>query len=244
MNNLFKQNSRFAALIEVEQESLRKEKKQQHDTKFNSTEEHVNRFKNDKNLEDNFNSFRQRDYDNNFLNYNKVKKDKNKKESNLNLKDKLLNLDEFPSLVNLTEKKNKEQTLNYIEKIQQPNINSSGKKKDSLDPDLVDLKPGWVVLKRDKKTGNTIIKSHPFNENQYHEKSDLQISEDTLKALVCLHEKRSKEYIDTYGYDTWEKMFKSPRWIEEELEYMSDSDDYDDDEEEYIDNDNEYEFEY
>jgi len=240
MNNLFKQNSRFAALIEVERETSKKERKQQHDTKFNNTEQQINSFKNEKKIEDKFSSFRQREYDNSFSN-NKIKRDNYNEESNQHLKENLLNLDEFPSLVNLTEKKFKNESLNYIEKIQQPNINSSGKK-DSLDPDLVDLKPGWVVLKKDKKTGNTIIKSHPFNKNEEHTIEETKISKNIMKSLVDLHEKRSKEYIDTYGYDTWEKMFKSPRWIEEELEYMSDSDD--EDEEEYTDNDNEYEFEY
>ena len=50
---------------------------------------------------------------------------------------------------------------------------------------------------------------------------------DTLKSLVDLHEKRTKEYIDTYGEYNWEKIFKRPMWREE---IMSDSDDFDEEE--------------
>ena len=46
-----------------------------------------------------------------------------------------------------------------------------------------------------------------------------------------LHEKRTNDYINEYGYDTWEKMFKRPNWREEELEDLSDSESEDDDDE-------------
>ena len=37
---------------------------------------------------------------------------------------------------------------------------------------------------------------------------------------------RTKEYIDLYGYDIWENMFKFPNWetIEKENEYDTDTD--------------------
>ena len=49
-----------------------------------------------------------------------------------------------------------------------------------------------------------------------------------MNKLVNLHEKRTKEYIELYGYDTWEKMFKFPNWEEEE-NYFDDDEDEDED---------------
>jgi len=108
----------------------------------------------------------------------------------------------------------------------------------------VNLKSGWTLLKRDPITGRTIIKSHPGEPELVEpEKNEQKIGRDILKALVNLHEKRTNEYIDTYGYHVWEKMFKRPRWREEELENMSDSDeDYED--EDYEDQDYEDQEDY
>jgi hypothetical protein len=76
-----------------------------------------------------------------------------------------------------------------------------------------------------------------YPENVDTNKFDLEISRDIPKALVNLYEKRTKEYIETYGEYAWEKMFKRPNWREEELENT-----YSDDEE-YEDEDEDYEYE-
>jgi hypothetical protein len=42
----------------------------------------------------------------------------------------------------------------YLEKLKHKDVNSNN----DVDPDLVNLKPGWVILKRNNLTGETIIK--------------------------------------------------------------------------------------
>jgi hypothetical protein len=71
----------------------------------------------------------------------------------------------------------------------------------------------------------------------YEQKSKEDESEiAVLNALVALHEKRTAEYIELYGYDTWEKMFRSPTWdydyfdrldreYEEEMERLQEEED-------------------
>jgi hypothetical protein len=71
------------------------------------------------------------------------------------------------------------------------------------------------------------------------EEDEEEISINVLNALVELHERRTQEYIEFNGYDTWEKMFKFPGWREREAELEDDSDeDYEyeteDTEEEYM----------
>ena len=53
--------------------------------------------------------------------------------------------------------------------------------------------------------------------------------------------KRTQEYIENYGYDEWERMFKFPDWREreayleemEEMENQTDESEYEDEDEEY-----------
>jgi hypothetical protein len=248
MNNLFKQNSRFAALAEDNFQPQKEKKvlKQNSDLKSDNKEERFNSFKNEISENNSLNSFQGREpryrlY--NEIESNKVRKERLAEENNRKLKEKnekerleqeSLKLNNFPSLVSIEKETKIKETpqINYLAKIKKDDV-STGNKNDIQDPDLVNLKPGWVLLKRDSKTGNTIIKSHPstpFPEKSKPEKSDLEIGRDILKALADLHERRTKEYIDTYGEYTWEKMFKRPRWREKEEEYMTDSgDEYDTD---------------
>ena len=62
---------------------------------------------------------------------------------------------------------------------------------------------------------------------------------DVLCALCDLHERRTQDFIELYGYDTWEKTFKWPNWeedaayfdkLDEEYEaQMAEDDDYEED---------------
>ena len=260
MNNLFKQNSRFAALSEDCFETPKKDKKslkQNSNIKSDNKEESINTFKNDTRDSNSFHYLNGRERDSGFRRYNYIESDKSKqerllRENNRKLKEKQekerleqesLKLDNFPSLENNKKEIKIKQTEqdSYLEKLKQSNNNNNDNDNDNdnnKDQHLVDLKPGWVSLNRDPKTGNTIIKSHPCT--LLTEKSELEIGRDILKALTDLHEKRTKDYIENYGEYTWEKMFKQPRWREEETENMSESDDFDEEDE----NEEEYEEEY
>ncbi len=101
------------------------------------------------------------------------------------------------------------------------------KLKDSIDNDkrVTELKleqlkekpkPGWVSISRDKSTGRTKIEYGESVLPIKPEKTENQMAYDVLNALCELHERRTQEYIDLYGYDNWEKTFKSPNWEEEE----------------------------
>lgn len=259
MSNLFKSNSRFAALVEDEPKAFKKDNGDRNKGLFsesNNKEEYVNLFKNETKYDNDFNSFKERNKDHKFRQYDGIESQKSREkrleeENTRKIREKLekdrleqesLKIDNFPVFTNNYPKKNTEnlKKMNYLEKMRQTdNIED---KNNSLDPDIANLKPGWVLLKKDPQTGNTIIKSHPsapFPEKEKPKKTDLQIGRDILKALVDLHEKRTKEYIDTYGEHAWEKMFKRPRWREEEAEYDTDSDD-DDSYEEYEEDNDEY----
>jgi hypothetical protein len=183
---------------------------------------------------------------NSFKNKGRNNNKRNSKEEKEKIVQELLNVENFPSLeTDKTDKTDKIKVcnLNFINKIQLSNKDEKNSKT-FIDPDLENLKPGWIISKKDQNTGKIIMKSlhgeehllHP--ENVHTNKFDLEISRDIPKALVNLYEKRTKEYIETYGEYAWEKMFKRPNWREEELENTYDSDD-----EEYEDEDEEYEYE-
>ena len=242
MSNLFKQNSRFAALVEDNPQPQKKEKKsltQASELKSDNKEKSFNAFKNENPDNDIFNSFKGIEKEPRFRRYNQIESDNARherlaQESNRKLREKQekerleqenLKPNNFPQLKNI--KKNtkikKTNQINYIEKITQTTSNNNTFNINNFqDPHIIDLKPGWVILKRNTKT---IINSH--SSTPFLEKPEIDISRDTLKSLVDLHEKRTKEYIDTYGEYNWEKIFKRPMWREE---IMSDSDDFDEEE--------------
>ncbi len=143
-----------------------------------------------------------------------------------------MNTNNFPGLlVNSNQDIIINKCESYIEKLKHKDIAVN-----NIDSDLADLKPGWVLLKRNNLTGKSIIKKHlPKNIVEKHIEIEEYVGEDAEDAedaedepldlsdsLIKLHEKRRNEYIDNYGYEEWERMFKFPNWIEEEayLEMM------------------------
>ena len=156
------------------------------------------------------------------------------------IKQESLKIENFPELVDIPKKEitenNVENTkISYIEKLKKDDIVEN-----YSDPDLENLKPGWVLLKRDPITRQTIFKCHhkTFIEEKETKKTDQEIMTDIIKALSELHEKRTQEYIENYGYDEWERMFKFPDWREreawlqemEEMENQTDESEYEEEE--------------
>jgi hypothetical protein len=253
MSNAFKQNSRFAALVEdnpTPKKDNKKEQKKNSEVKIENNEERNNTFK-----ENEFNSFKNIDRETRFRPYDekerqnlrekkeaeeKKRKEKEKFEK-VKFEKESLKIENFPTLGLEKSQKEDKPKLVYVEKIKLVKLANNNNNKNNIDPDLVDLKPGWVLLKRDPQTGRTIIKSHP--EKQVIEKpvTEQEIGRDILKSLVDLHEKRTQEYINTYGYDTWEKMFKTPNWREEAELYESDEEEYEEDDDDNDYEENEYE---
>ena len=119
----------------------------------------------------------------------------------------------------------------------------------AVDPDLLNLEPGWLLLKHDRKTHTTVWKSNEIFNSEPIEKTEHELACDALDELIALHEKRTNDFIDTWGYEEWERTFRFPNYdyeyfdklnelCEEELEkdrikqqealdLAADTDDYD-----------------
>lgn len=82
----------------------------------------------------------------------------------------------------------------------------------AVDPDLLNLKPGWLLLKHDRKTHTTIWKSNELYDLAPIEKTADELAWDALDELIALHEKRTNDFIDTWGYEEWERTFRFPNY--------------------------------
>lgn len=75
------------------------------------------------------------------------------------------------------------------------------------------LDPGWVSLRKDS-CSNKIIWTEGVQKKQQSpvEKTDNDYANDVLDALADLYERRDEEYIEAWGYEDWEKMFRFPNY--------------------------------
>jgi hypothetical protein len=187
MSNLF--NSRFAALIEDNPPSNPFTK---YNKKGNTGKDKDNKSKNNYlNSENNSKVHHKNDREN-----NKVNKIVQKEE-------KTLTAEYFPDLLNTAPIKETPLPENsYIEKVK------------TIKPEVIikdcHIKPGWVEIKRDLKK-KKIVTTYSDEMNDNNENSD-NLCIDILTALVDLHNKRTNEYIELWGYDQWEKTFISPSY--------------------------------
>ena len=217
MSNIFKKNSRFAILSEDTSST-----NNNNNNNNNISEDNIKNSINGKN-----NSFKKK-YDdrqqykqlnNKYINeQNEIKtiEEKKIKEQTEKLKnDKLiesLSIDNFPELFskNLIKEPSSYIYTSFLDKLN--TVNNTKKENQNvieIDEEYENLKPGWMIIKKDLLTRQTKMKMKPYLSlfNVKPEKSQQEISLDVLNALCELHEKRTKEYIELYGYDNWEKMF-------------------------------------
>jgi len=82
----------------------------------------------------------------------------------------------------------------------------------AVDPDLLNLEPGWLLLKHDRKTHTTIWKSNDIYDLAAIEQTPDELAWDALDELIALHEKRTNDFIDTWGYEEWERTFRFPNY--------------------------------
>ena len=253
MSNKFKSNSRFSALMEDIPIKDKKDIKKEQDTKKeekniieDKNEPKSNSFKNDGFRENSFNNDKR--YDSRYrpidekerkrLIEERAATEKSKLEfaekEKQRLKDEALQENNFPELV-ISKKEVNTNKLNYAEKII---------KEDNLVLDIKDhddnIKPGWITIRKDKQTGKIIREGNTEYERKHI--YNRQTVQNVLNALADLHEKRTREYIDNYDYDTWENMFKFQNYdynyfdiLDEEYKEMMENlvSDSDDDEYEY-----------
>lgn len=87
-----------------------------------------------------------------------------------------------------------------------------------VDRDIANLKPGWVLLRHEPGCGIQQYK-YPAMASERDGDSD---DEDGLRcrvfeALADLHESRTNDFIEQYGEDVWETIFKCPHWREDQI---------------------------
>ena len=145
-----------------------------------------------------------------------TRKDKEKERENVE-KLKNLNPENFPDLtINITEKQHTpEPSMNNSDKLKWVTVKKENVPKNlevEVDLEYESLKPGWALAKKDLKTGKIITKYKPSLTPKPRERSEQEIGLDIINALVELHKKRTEEYIDMWGYDTWEKMYRFPNY--------------------------------
>ena len=126
-------------------------------------------------------------------------------------KQKGLAIENFPTLMssNILPKVNdNKKSISFLEKVTTNNIkNNEDINKEKLEFD--DLKPGWSILKTNSLTNQTIIKTKVIVSSEKEQiLSESDIVYNVLNGLTNLYERRKQEYIDSWGEDEYEKMFK------------------------------------
>jgi len=255
MSNKFTTNSRFDVLVEDtknidvfnKKEKNNRDKKNDNENKKNDNEnkkeENQFRTKNSNLFKSNYMNSSSGNFDSNKNKEKKekekerYKKEKDKEKQIIKQKEEkklLLSIDNFPVLLENSNNNSVKQPVfqeGFIDKVKYVKPIVETNKIDNY------IKPGWVEIKFDKKTRKIIT----TNRNP-----SCLIEEDAnnvLKNLVNLHEKRTKDYIDLWGYDMWEKVFQFSNY---DYDYFNKLDtQYDEESEDYeSDSDNEYDFDY
>ena len=258
MNNIFKQNSRFGALAE-EASTTREPKKNNNNNNNNNNKNKINedRFKIEENntFKNVNNSFKKSFNDRPQMNYNngyqrnsmtnresketierraldvKLRKEEHAKIESVRLA-KALCIDNFPTLGKKTNTNETNNNNNFLAKLKNSIENDKKQNEIIIQENITKPKPGWATISREPLTGRTKLE---YDKPPLNKKSENEIAYDVLSALCDLHERRTKEYIDLYGYDNWERTFKSPilEILDDEYEYVAqmaeDDDEYEDD---------------
>ena len=242
MSNIFKSSSRFAALAEdipAFREKIQRKDKQNRHNNFDNKNDNVNSFKTDNSFKNkmhsNYEGSRYKRLKERYDAEDKAKKEFEKQEQERRIKESL-QIENFPELVQPKQDIVINIEQNYIEKLKK--FNTIQNENVYIDPDLRNLQPGWILLKKDTLTNQTIIKGRT-NVVENPPISEQVIASNVFHGLDQLHEERTQSYIELNGYDDWERVFKSPNWREWEDEYDDDinveSDEEDESEYESID---------
>jgi len=149
---------------------------------------------------------------------------KRKNEKMNKMGEKNLSIDNFPQLC----KKERilEQNMNFLEKMKNSNISQESE----LDIDYKNLKPGWLLIKRDPLTNKIYQRYKKGNDEneKYLEKNidddDFTHNSKIINTLIELHKKRMEDYIELWGYDDWENTFRFPNHDYEYFDKLDESD--------------------
>jgi hypothetical protein len=224
MSNNFKPNSRFAALAdeitETKKNNMRNKnansQNQSQNQNIQEKSSEGNIFKRNHPVDDRprrtFDNRNSKEQIERRLKEEQIRKEKEKEREHQE-KIKNLNPDNFPDLLSITIEKQEvaAPSMNFSDKLKNTVVKQESNKA-VVDLEYEDLKPGWALSKKDLKTGKIITKYKESLTPKPREKTQREIGLDIINALVELHKKRTQEYIDMWGYDTWEKMYRFPNY--------------------------------
>jgi hypothetical protein len=155
MSSIFKSNSRFAALVETsppqKKENNDREQKDKDYNSFTKSDNEEHKFSCFRPLDENEKERRRLKRE---MEFQKQKEFEENEKERIKSKSLQINPINFPELYLDSKQDNIiNKCESYIEKLKYKAVDNN-----FVDPDLVNLKQGWVVLKRDNLTGKTIIK--------------------------------------------------------------------------------------
>jgi hypothetical protein len=192
MSNTFKQNSRFSALIDDNAAPPRNEKPKPRGDYSDRPQR--NRYTDKYSSKDQFDRNGQ----------NQDSRIKANAALQLELTD-----ENFPSIMPPTTNKVKTD-LNYTELF--TSLSNTQPTKVVVDANIETLPPGWVSLKKDPASNKIIWRENKSKHADPVEKSENELATEALDALVELYDMRDEEYIDTWGYEDWERTFRFPNY--------------------------------
>ena len=248
---MFKNNSRFASLVEDSSGSKKsvfgkknnEKKDNQEDNKKEESKpktDSSNFFKNDRPMYQQRDNYR-RPYgrDKEFMEMLEKQEQVRKAEEEKRKEDEkiaALSIESFPELVKVTNIKPLivENTTNFIEKLK------TIAKVETTEKHII--KSGWCEMTRDPVTNEIIRKS---NLTPIYVKTQSDLAYEVLDNLAYLHEKRTAEYIDNWGQDEWEQMFLFPNYDYHYFDkldeiYAKNNPDSDEEYEQFSDEDDDY----
>ncbi len=211
MNNLFKSNSRFAALSDETDNNNNKQKNNKKDDKNKKDDEKTNRF-GEKETNNRFkNSFESIENKEERPRDNRRNQFQKPVVSQVIIKAEekpVINVDDFATSLtksNKAIKEDKKPALSFAEKAAQ-NCNI-----------------GEII----KFAAPEKPKPKPLTDEEMQNKiKEQQMAYEVLNGLCDIYERRTAMYIERYGYDAWERTFKFEGWEEEEAYNQKLDDDY------------------
>jgi hypothetical protein len=120
-----------------------------------------------------------------------------------------LSIENFPELVapKSVTLKNTNIDKSFSEKLQ--SVVENKETVDSIETDYKNLRQGWSLMK--KENNKITIKSKDLF-SAIQNKPEDGLANEVLDTLVELHENRTHNYIEMWGYEEWEKIFEFPNY--------------------------------
>ena len=193
-----KTNNRFNVLIENKKPAIVKNNEPKIST-FNNFKSNGSSYKNNRHQDE--------------VDYRMFKEEKNKKQKEEDIV-KALDISNFPDLKSIattttSKNQNKKDKTSFADMMKNPtqileennNVTHINSEEDEI------VKPGWVCIKQDNKTKQPIW---VYGDGGCAKVDEIVTIEDPYYAferLVTQYQKRKNEYIKTWGYEEYDKMF-------------------------------------